>query len=629
MKHLTQPIASLLTPHTRPQKAGALSVNPATELDLKAVQETLKDFESYLLDAAPSANLFKSRVSGAVSEAQTGALLGGNIDPQTGKGLPPAGQFFHEQPFEAQTSTSSPASYITAAQNLVSDLVDRTNQNNQPVDGEKDQSQALFDSPLYQSLIGSTETHSPPGNERPLHQADALDNPVDMANQPQGQSAADGGSINKQPVEVNPNPVNLALSAEKPTADIHTRVLAAQTRKVSMFEAEQPQTAGLQQGDRSQYASTVTNLMPGSKDGLTMESAMSETASAYMQNQGNTQSLSKVKHPAESKSLTNHESSIQTVAASSQSTYSSALGPTALGSTSQMDIRHQSEFSAPTSDQTYAKTTDALIPRPQPGTTWPAQETKVGRHGGENAVPFTAEAVERPAELPLSAGAKVGQQASQNLDSSWATPVSRTASPLPSGPHGLPGEMMSGLDSLFTEEGAEVASFKEPAAISAARQGTQPAPLVNARIDLPVTHEGWNREFVMKVHSLAAANEQRVSLQLNPSELGSIEVSMTTERDSAKVHFVVQSAAARDALESSLPRLREVFEQSGMTLADTDVEHQSGQNGLAGQFHREQQADERGQSDTQADSNEPHNPDDTAEPTRIQGQLDHQVDFYI
>jgi flagellar hook-length control protein FliK len=43
------------------------------------------------------------------------------------------------------------------------------------------------------------------------------------------------------------------------------------------------------------------------------------------------------------------------------------------------------------------------------------------------------------------------------------------------------------------------------------------------------------------------------------------------------VQFQVQSAQARDAVEQALPRLREMLEQQGVALADTDVQEQQQQ----------------------------------------------------
>jgi len=147
------------------------------------------------------------------------------------------------------------------------------------------------------------------------------------------------------------------------------------------------------------------------------------------------------------------------------------------------------------------------------------------------------------------------------------------------------------------------------------------------KINTPVMQDGWNNEFVMKVRSMSSIGEQQASLHLNPSELGSIEITMTTEGDKAKVHFVVQTVGAREALENSLPKLREFFEESGLTLSDTGVEDQSGRAGLTGQQDNNPsnlQADAADESEeTSAGQSRPE------DRTVTNGRLDNVIDYYI
>ena len=66
-------------------------------------------------------------------------------------------------------------------------------------------------------------------------------------------------------------------------------------------------------------------------------------------------------------------------------------------------------------------------------------------------------------------------------------------------------------------------------------------------------------------------------LQLSPIELGRLAITVQTEGDDTRVSFVVENSQARSAVEASLPRLREMLEQSGLSLADAEVteQHQS------------------------------------------------------
>ena len=60
-------------------------------------------------------------------------------------------------------------------------------------------------------------------------------------------------------------------------------------------------------------------------------------------------------------------------------------------------------------------------------------------------------------------------------------------------------------------------------------------------------------------------------LQLSPIELGRLAITIQTEGEETRVSFVVENSQARSAVESSLPRLRDMLEQSGLSLSDAEV----------------------------------------------------------
>ena len=60
-------------------------------------------------------------------------------------------------------------------------------------------------------------------------------------------------------------------------------------------------------------------------------------------------------------------------------------------------------------------------------------------------------------------------------------------------------------------------------------------------------------------------------LNLNPAELGRMSITVITEAGETKVAFVVETTNARYAIEAALPRLREMLEQAGLSLTDSDV----------------------------------------------------------
>jgi flagellar hook-length control protein FliK len=93
----------------------------------------------------------------------------------------------------------------------------------------------------------------------------------------------------------------------------------------------------------------------------------------------------------------------------------------------------------------------------------------------------------------------------------------------------------------------------------------------------------WGDELGERVVWLIGRRESLAELRLNPPELGSLEIRIRQEKDAASIHILVQSGTAREALESALPRLRELFGEAGLSLQRLDVaERQAGQSGEGG-----------------------------------------------
>lgn len=74
---------------------------------------------------------------------------------------------------------------------------------------------------------------------------------------------------------------------------------------------------------------------------------------------------------------------------------------------------------------------------------------------------------------------------------------------------------------------------------------------------------------------MAGQKLDRAQIRLNPAHLGPIAVDVSVGEDgAATVTFTAQHAMTRDALEQALPRLREMFSDSGVMLAGADVSGQ-------------------------------------------------------
>lgn len=98
---------------------------------------------------------------------------------------------------------------------------------------------------------------------------------------------------------------------------------------------------------------------------------------------------------------------------------------------------------------------------------------------------------------------------------------------------------------------------------------------VTTAINLPVQHPRWGTAVSEKVVWMMNAQIKEASIKLNPASLGSIEIKLSLVDDQANVTFNVLTSQAKEALDSALPRLREMLAESGIALNDTHVSDQS------------------------------------------------------
>ena len=90
-------------------------------------------------------------------------------------------------------------------------------------------------------------------------------------------------------------------------------------------------------------------------------------------------------------------------------------------------------------------------------------------------------------------------------------------------------------------------------------------------IHAPVGSAAFADEVGARATGLAQAGITQAQLQLNPADLGPVQVHITLQAGQASVWFGATHADTRAALEQSLPQLRELFAGAGMPLADSGV----------------------------------------------------------
>ncbi|MEW5943378.1 MAG: flagellar hook-length control protein FliK [Pseudomonadota bacterium] len=85
----------------------------------------------------------------------------------------------------------------------------------------------------------------------------------------------------------------------------------------------------------------------------------------------------------------------------------------------------------------------------------------------------------------------------------------------------------------------------------------------------------WGDALGQKVVWLASQNQQVAELHLNPPSLGPLEVRLSISNDQASALFVSHHPAVRDAIESAMPRLRDMLADNGIMLGNATVSAES------------------------------------------------------
>lgn len=92
---------------------------------------------------------------------------------------------------------------------------------------------------------------------------------------------------------------------------------------------------------------------------------------------------------------------------------------------------------------------------------------------------------------------------------------------------------------------------------------------------LAMQQAGFSEGVVDKVMWMSSQNLKSAEIQLDPAELGRLDVRISLNQDQTQISFASAHPGVREALESQVHRLREMFTQQGMNLADVNVSDQS------------------------------------------------------
>lgn len=192
----------------------------------------------------------------------------------------------------------------------------------------------------------------------------------------------------------------------------------------------------------------------------------------------------------------------------------------------------------------------------------------------------------------------VAAQAALSPEQSFASAMAAMGSKQLSGDKPLTGELnLTDLtaDALETlkDSSADTAPENFVSKLNALSQAiTQQTALTPRVPGAPVAMQqnGWTEAVVDRVMYLSSQNLKSADIQLDPAELGRLEVRIHMSQDQTQVSFASANAAVRDTLEAQLHRLRDMFTQQGMSQPDVSVSDPTLGRGWQGQGQNQQQA---------------------------------------
>lgn len=124
--------------------------------------------------------------------------------------------------------------------------------------------------------------------------------------------------------------------------------------------------------------------------------------------------------------------------------------------------------------------------------------------------------------------------------------------------------------------GNDVSAFPANAAASHHQPTSHTAAGKSAlNIETPVSHTNWSNDFGQTIVWMANNDKQSAQLTLTPPQMGTVEISVSIDNNNATASFTSPNPEVREAIETALPRLREMFASAGIDLGQTNVSAES------------------------------------------------------
>ncbi|QTL37261.1 flagellar hook-length control protein FliK [Pseudoalteromonas viridis] len=178
-----------------------------------------------------------------------------------------------------------------------------------------------------------------------------------------------------------------------------------------------------------------------------------------------------------------------------------------------------------------------------------------------------------------------------------------------------------GMKHEFNELLAQVEQVRQSQQVnqqSAVNQkAMQTDPAINQAIN--IARNDAVKALQERVNMMLNINNKEAEIRLDPPELGSMQIRIRSEGEQAQVNFIVQNQQAKEQLEQSMPRLREMLAEQGIQLGESNI--QQGQGG-----EQQQQESSQGHGTLANNGREAQNNDQQS--TTSRRQSDSAIDYY-
>lgn len=197
--------------------------------------------------------------------------------------------------------------------------------------------------------------------------------------------------------------------------------------------------------------------------------------------------------------------------------------------------------------------------------------------------------VDRPAILPDGTSTETADTGPVRVglpptDGPPATPAKVVGAPAASMPAAaVPGAAAEVSAATLSASTLAASTLGTPAAVATGPAATATSGRVpDVAIDAPPGSPQFGPQIGERLLWLVRDGIHEARLQLNPRELGPVEVRLSVGDGAAQLSFSAQHAGTAAAVQQSLPQLRDLLAQQGLQLGQASVFHQPAGDGAAG-----------------------------------------------